>query len=373
MSPPTSLDRIALFHPLLTFGGIERVMLSLAGGFLGRGIAVDHVVSNARGDLRDEVPEGARLFDLQASGVAASLPHLVRYLRRERPPVLLSGADHANTFAIVARAMARAQTRIVISQHSLFSESWKFAFGVRGRIACKAARWTYPYADALVGVSRSVSEDLARALRIPESRVQTIYNPAVTPKLEEQLRAPLSHPWLKKSGVPVILSAGRLSEQKGFATLLRAFAHVRGARPARLIILGDGPERQALEQLTRELDICEYVDLPGFVQNPPAWFARADVFALPSLGEGFSLALVEAMAAGARLVSTDCPGPREVLAGGRYGILVPVADAAALGQAILSALEQPKPSLPAEALDRFTLNTAVERYVQVLSATLTRP
>src|SRR4051812_39589282 len=127
--------RIALFHPALTFGGIERVMLNLARGFLARGVAVDYVVANGAGELRRELPEGVRFFDLRSPHVVRSLPGLVRYLRKEKPPVLLSAADHANTVAIWAKRIARAHTRVVIAQHSVFSHAERFAFGLRGRLA----------------------------------------------------------------------------------------------------------------------------------------------------------------------------------------------------------------------------------------------
>src|SRR4051812_17384573 len=125
-------SRIALFHPVLSFGGVERVMLNLAHGFLARGVAVDYVVANGIGELRPQLPASARFFDLKSPHVIQSLPGLVRYLRKERPPVLLAAADHANTVAIWAKRIAGVNTRIVITQHAVFSQGARFAFGLRG-------------------------------------------------------------------------------------------------------------------------------------------------------------------------------------------------------------------------------------------------
>jgi glycosyltransferase involved in cell wall biosynthesis len=360
--------RIALFHPALSFGGVERVMLNLARGFLARGVAVDYVVADGRGELRAEVPDAARFFDLLSPHVSRSLPGLVRYLRAERPPMLLAAADHANTIAVWAKGIARVPTRIVISQHAVFSHARRFAFGLRGQLSVSAARLTYPYADGFIAVSQAVADDLAQALRMPREEIDVIYNPVITPELSRMMHQPVEHPWLKQGEPPVVISAGRLYEQKDFATLIRALALVRKERNARLIILGDGPERAKLEKLRDEMGLRGDVAFPGFVPDSPAWFAKAAVFALPSLWESFSMVLVEAMAAGTPVVSTDCPvGPAELLEGGKFGRLVPVGNAEAMADAILKTLREPKVPVPAEALDRFRLDGIVDRYLEVLT------
>ncbi|MBI2677543.1 MAG: glycosyltransferase [Candidatus Koribacter versatilis] len=359
--------RIALFHPALSFGGVERVMLNLARGFLARGDAVDYVVANGEGELRQELPEGVRFFDLHSPHVSRSLPGLVRYLRKEQPPVLLAASDHANTIAIWARRLAGVSIRMVISQHAVFSHAHRFAFGLRGRLAVSAARHTYPYADGYIAVSQAVADDLARSIPLPRAAIDVIYNPVITPGLVQQIRQPVEHPWLKPGEPPVVISAGRLYEQKDFATLIRAFDLVRKEQPARLIILGDGPERANLEKLCDESELRDLVALPGFVPDAPAWFARAAVFALSSLWESFSIVLVEAMAAGVPVVSTDCPvGPAELLDGGRYGRLVPIRDAEQMASAIRAAMNEPRTPVPAAALDRFRLDAIVDQYLRVL-------
>jgi glycosyltransferase involved in cell wall biosynthesis len=139
-----------------------------------------------------------------------------------------------------------------------------------------------------------------------------------------------------------VLGVGRLHRQKDFPTLLRAFATLRAQRPARLVILGEGAERESLEAMARELGIAEDVLMPGFVDNPAAWMRRAGVFVLSSAWEGFALVVLEALAVGCAVVSTDCPhGPREILADGIFGALVPVGDAGAMATAMAAALDAP--------------------------------
>jgi glycosyltransferase involved in cell wall biosynthesis len=226
----------------------------------------------------------------------------------------------------------------------------------------------YLKADCIVAVSEGVADDLVSEVGLPRSAIRVIYNPVVTPELAARAEEPLVHPWLVPGSAPVLLAAGRLSAQKDFPTLLRAFARVRAARPARLIILGEGELRAQLEAQAVALGLGEDVQFPGFVENPYAYMRRAGVFVLSSAWEGFGIVLVEAMACGAPVVSTDCPvGPAEILEGGRYGPLVPIGDDGALAHAILSALDCPMDPerLRARAGD-FALEKIGRQYLEVL-------
>ena len=216
--------------------------------------------------------------------------------------------------------------------------------GRKNRMILKTIRWLLSSAERIIAVSAGVAEDLARQAPRIAGRVRVVPNPVPHDDVAAMAAALLDHPWFDEPGVPVILSAGRLVGQKDFSTLIRAFAQVVKSRPARLVILGEGRERGVLAALARELGVAEGVDLPGFVANPFAWMARARarVFAVSSIYEGLSMVLVEAMACGTPVVSTDCPhGPREVLEDGRWGRLVPVGAVGALAAAILETLRDP--------------------------------
>ncbi|HVH48072.1 MAG TPA: glycosyltransferase [Labilithrix sp.] len=233
-------------------------------------------------------------------------------------------------------------------------------------------RLAYPRADAVVAVSAGAADDLAASLGTARDRIVSIPNPAVTPGTRQREAEPVAHPWLAETpgvrAVPVVLAAGRLVVKKGFALLLDAFARARRERELRLVILGEGPMRRALESRIATLGLGGVVALPGFVENPLAWFARADLFVLSSFAAGMPNALLQAMAAGCPVVATDCPsGPREILEDGRWGTLVPPGNAGALADAIVEALgaRQLRSESRARA-EAFGIEPIAARYAQLL-------
>lgn len=361
--------RLALFISSLRGGGAERVMVNLAKGFVEQGLDVDLVLAKAEGPYLSQVPSGIRVVDLQASRVLASLPGLVRYLKRERPAALLSAMDHANIVAIWACKLSRVSCRLVVGVHTTLSRAAGNASTARGRFMPRLVHWFYPWADAVVAVSQGVADDLINITGLPRERVKVIYNPIVTPELLQKAKETIDHPWFGPGQPPVILSVGRLTAAKDFPTLIHAFARVRAERQARLMILGEGEERPKLESLVRELGLEDDVSMPGFVDNPYAYMARAAVFVLSSVWEGFGNVLVEAMAVGTPVVSTDCPsGPAEILEGGKWGKLVSVKDITSLVTAINDILDEDNMNyeiFKIRAMD-FTLNKIVEQYLEVL-------
>jgi glycosyltransferase involved in cell wall biosynthesis len=356
---------IALFLPSLRGGGAERVMLNLAEGFSHRGLDVELVLASAVGEYLGLVPPSVQLIDLKAPRVLASLPALVRYLRRVRPRALLSALDHANVVVLLARRLARMDGRVVISVHNHYSSSAASSRKIKVKILTLMMRWLYPGADAIVTVSHGVADDLTQTIGLDKRHLHTIYNPVVTPTLLTRLDEPVDHPWFMPGQPPVVLGVGRLTAQKDFPTLIRAFAELRQKREAHLIILGEGEDRTAIEGMIKELGIEHDVALPGFVSNPYPYMKHAAVFCLSSAWEGLSSVLVEAMACGTPVVSTDCPsGPSEILEGGRCGMLVPVGDPAAMATAIEHALSAKSraPVCP----NRFGLEQAVDQYLKLL-------
>ncbi len=360
-----SKPKLALFLPGLYGGGAERVMLNLAKGIAGRGYPVDLVLGRAEGSFLVDVPASVRLVDLNVARILLGTPALMKYLRRERPAALLS-VLHGNMMALWAKPLAGYPVRIVLAEHNTLS---LVAGGnsLRWRFYPLLARAFYPWADAIVAVSRGVADDLAQTIKIRRDRIQVIYNPIVTPEMFEKSAAALDHAWFKNGEPPVVLAVGRLTGQKGFDVLLQAFARVRKNHSARLLILGEGEERPGLERLVKDLGLEEAVSLPGFVSNPYAYMAQAAVFVLSSRWEGLPTVMVEALSLGTPIVATDCPsGPREILSDGKYGRLVPVEDPFALAAAIEATLTSSKPCPPEECWTSFTLNDVVDQYIQVL-------
>jgi glycosyltransferase involved in cell wall biosynthesis len=366
---------LAIFLPSLVGGGAERMMLNLATGMADRGRAPDLVVADASGDYRDLVPTESLLIDLGARRVLQALPGLIRYLRRRRPETLLAAMDHANMVALWARALSGVPTRTYVSVRSNLSQEALHSPFLLGRLMPLAARLFYPRADAVVAVSQGVADDLETLVGRGRLRIQVIPNPVVTPDLRAQAAEPVAHPWLQPGMPPLILAAGRLVPQKDYPTLLRAFAALDPHRDLHLLILGDGPERPALEGLAHTLGIAERVAFAGFQRNPFAYMARARLFVLSSAWEGLPGVLIQAMACGTPVVSTDCPsGPREVLAAGRYGPLVPVGAVEALAQAIARTLDDPLPPQVLEArAAEFALAPVTDRYLALMGLMPPRP
>lgn len=364
---PADSRPLALFFSNLHGGGIQRVMLNLAEGFLQAGLPVDLVTLQAEGELLPAVPGGARLVDLKKRRALFALTGLMRYLQTESPRALLASQPHLNVLAILARGLARSSTRVVISEHIAFEDAARNAARWLDGWTASMGRIFYRRADGIVAVSHGVARQLIRATRVPPHMVRVIYNPILTPSFYTRKTSPVEHAWLAEK-IPLILSAGRLTAQKDQATLLRAFAILLKSRPARLILLGQGEERAALLKLAQELKIENEVSLPGFVQNPFGFMARAKLFALSSRWEGFGNVLVEAMACGLPIVSTDCPsGPAEILAGGKFGLLTPPGDAPALAAAMLETLAHPisAQTLKTRAQD-FSSAAIVPLYLQTL-------
>lgn len=338
--------KICLYLPNLEGGGAERMMLTLAKSFVERGLAVDMVLARAYGPYLTELPPEVGLVDLRSWGVMASIPRLASYLRRTRPEAALVTLPHASVALVLAQRLARLDarldTKVFIREATTPSgvRPTDRGWGVKGRLLPAAMRLFYPLAHGVVAVSNGVADDLRHFLRLPAEKITTIYNPVVTADLPLKASEPLNDPWFAPGQPPVVLSVGGLRPEKGFPTLVRAFAKVREKRQARLLILGEGGERPRLEALVRELGLEADVRLPGFTSNPFPYMSRAALYVLSSQREGLPGALIQAMACGCPVVSTDCPsGPAEVLEGGRFGRLTPVGDVNAMAEAISQSLE----------------------------------
>lgn len=362
------MNRIAVFVSFSGQGGVERMILNLCSGLVRSGFSVDLVIVRARSAHLDEPPDRVRLIDLGARHTLTSLPALVRYLNEERPVALLAAKDRAIKVAVLARALSRVPVTLVGRLGTTISAALEGQGWLRRAAWYTGMRLFYPHVDRIVAVSEGVAEDVRRITGLSRDRVGVVPNPVWTPRLVRLAKEPAPHPWLEDSSVPVILGAGRLTRQKDFPTLVRAFALVRARRECRLVILGDGRQHDELLALAKELGVDNDFALPGFQRNPYAWLARASLFVLSSAWEGSPNVLTEALALGVPVVATDCPsGPREILAGGRYGKLVPVGDAEALTGAIIETLERPLPrDTLQEAARPYTLEASTQGYLQAL-------
>jgi glycosyltransferase involved in cell wall biosynthesis len=229
------------------------------------------------------------------------------------------------------------------------------------------ARASYRHADAVVANSQAVARDVVLQVGVPARLLSVIYNPVNLEWIDAMSRESVSHGWLGEGKPPVILSAGRLSAEKDFGTLIRAFAHLRSQRQCRLLILGEGPDRASLEAIARDAGVERDFDLPGFVPNPIAWMHRARVFVSSSTTEGLPNVVMQALALGLPVVSTrSAGGVAELLGEGRWGTLVPVGDAGAMAKAIAASLDASHDArVRARAMD-FAPSTIASQYLELL-------
>jgi len=272
---------------------------------------------------------------------------------------------HANIAALVARGFSRSACRVVVSVHTVLSIHKKYSDKKLTGIIPTLARFLYPHAAGIIAVSDDVADDLAQISSLAHDSITVIGNPVVTPELRDGYAQHPAHRFFGPDMPPVVLSVGRMDAQKAFDVLLDAHAHLLKMTPHNLLILGDGRDRAQLEKQVDELGVNETVDMPGFVEGVPGYMAQSAVFALASRFEGFGNVLVEALAGGLPVVATRCSGgPSFILAGGRFGPLVPVEDPLALAEALAAVLADPPAT--EDLIQRgedFSLDSITEAYL----------
>lgn len=360
------MKKIALYIPSMNGGGAERVMLALANGLAEKGIRVDLVLNRVEGPYIKDASPKVNIVNLGTSRVLNSIIPLSKYLHKEKPDAILSAMNYVNIATILAQLISGSDTKVIVSEHNNLTESKKELSFIKGRILTSLMSWAYRKANGIVAVSNGVADALTNELKIDRNKITTIYNPIFSEDLIKRSQELILHPWINKTAPPLILGVGRLAPQKDFKTLIHAFKQVLEKKDCNLIILGEGELRPELEKLIKSLNLDDNVQLPGFVDNPYAWMSHADLFVLSSIREGFGNVIVEAMACGTPIVSTDCPsGPYEILEGGKWGELVPSSDSNLLAEAIIKSLNSPTQKDVKTRAAFFSVDNAVDQYLDI--------
>ncbi|WP_035018337.1 glycosyltransferase [Caulobacter sp. UNC358MFTsu5.1] len=358
---------IALHINSMASGGAEKMRLVIARELLRRGYRVDLVLCQTKGEYMAQIPEGVRVVDLKAPRTVNSLLPMVKYLRETRPDLMISSLGYHNTVAVLANRLAGKPTRVFVTQHNNLSSQSSQTGQAKLGLVPLLYRFVLPMADGVLAVSKGIADDMAKVAGFPRERINVLYNPAAPENLEAQAAEPVDDPFFD-TDEPVVLAIGRLHAQKGFDTLIAAFAELAARRPARLAICGVGALEAPLKAQVQALGLDDRVKFLGFQANPAKYLRRADLFVLSSRFEGFGNVLVEALACGTPTVSTDCPhGPAEILDNGRYGLLPPVDDVSALAKAMADTLDNPLPSqLLVDRGLEFSPEKVVDRYLAVV-------
>jgi len=343
-------------------------MKHLIPALAARGYEIDLLHVHKHGPHLDKLPAGVNIIDLGTRHVYTSLPAVIKYLRREQPAVMLSDKDRVNRTALLARALARTSTRLILSSGTTISIDLQNRGAFERWLQRNSMGKLYPFADNVIVTSEGVADDMADYTGLPRQLINVVPSPVVPARLfKEPLPCP-DHPWFQNHDTPIILGVGELCMRKDFSTLIRAFATIRQQRPCRLVILGKGNEQQKLISLCHSLGVEHDVSFTGFVANPYPYMAHADLFAFTSRWEGLGFVIIEALAVGTPVVATDCPsGPREILDNGRYGTLVPIGDSDQLATAILSTLDEPLPGDKLQQAARpYEIENSTTAYLQAM-------
>jgi glycosyltransferase involved in cell wall biosynthesis len=360
---------IVLFGPSFGEGGVARDIVNLANGFVRAGMEVSVLVNRPNELFTEQLYREVRHMVLSSRSDRGLARELLAFIRAHRPDVVLTTEERDDGIAVAAReelkdARVRFFLRMVTTLSVRLANQYRFR--LNRALYRRRLRRIYSHCDGVICNSEGVADDLVAFLDLPREGIAALPNPTITPELLAAAEEPLAHPWFASGEPPVILGAGRLGRAKDFGTLLKAFALLRRNRPCRLLILGQGRQKERLEAQARRLGVAADFDLPGFVSNPYAYMARAGLFVLSSLWEGCPNVLIEAMAVGTPVVATDCrSGPREILGGGRFGPLVPLRDPAALAEAMAATLDHPLArDVLRQAVRGYTLENSIRLHLQ---------
>lgn len=369
-SKKTGLGPVCLFLPSLAGGGAERVFVTIANSLTQNNVIVDLVVANDKYlDYLSEVNEDVNLIILGSKRTLASTPRLVRYLKINRPVAIMTTMSHANLVGKLALIFSGSKSTNHIIRQAIAPGAMPFKNKLVDIAANAMLRYTYRTAQKVISISEEMMPLICEHYGI-SSNVCTIYNPIPASKLEQlSKQAPeIDIPWNDTYKV-LLIAIGRLSDQKDFQTLIHAFSKIHKKLDARLIILGEGPERDNLECLIQSNGLSSYVWMPGFVVNPFPYVRIADVFVLSSKFEGLPNALIQSLILGKLCVATKCQtGPGEILEDGKLGELVDVGNPVQMADAIVNVMSVVafKKSNIDGIKEKYSVRQITKKYIDVL-------
>lgn len=360
--------KICVITPLFAIAGVPLAQIRFAQALAKRGHNVDLVIGYV--DSNCHLPDiiGVNVLIWNKPKVRSMFFKIWNYLRVVKPEVVFSAEDHLNAFVLLAAVLSGSKSKISGSSRVLPSDpvAYSKTFLSKGWFLKQLMRVVMWRADALTCVSKDMVGHYQHVFNSPPHTF--VYNIICDNNSVYKMQESISHDWFLNKNIPVIVTAGTMTERKGFSDLVHAISIVCKNRIVRLIILGDGDLRNNLELLIESLGLKNNVLMPGNVTNPLKYFYNSDVFVLSSYAEGMPNVLVEAMMCGCTPVATDCPtGPRELLQDGRYGYLVPMRSPIAMAKAIEQALDNPIPSsILAQAVLPFEESAVIDRHFEIL-------
>lgn len=362
-------NNVAFYAPNLAGGGAERIVSILAKHFAELDFTVDLLLGKAAGPYLNNIPSAVNVFNFDCEKVLFTLPQLVSYLRKNKPGVLFSSQMHSSIIALWAVKIAAVDTKVIIRQPTMLRPTYEKK-SLRSKLRQKLLFWSArKWAYKVVATSQVMADEFISLSNIDPKKIAIIYNPLPIAEIRQNSEQPVDHPWFQVGQNPVILAVGRLVYVKDFQTLINAFSLVRNEVDARLMILGEGPLRADMEKLVVRLGLEDYVQMPGFDQNPFKYMKRSKVFVISSLWEGFPNSLIEAMACGTHVIATNCDGgAAEILEHGKWGQLVLVQNSKDMAKNILNVLQTDNMPSAQERADNFVVDDIVKKYATLFAS-----
>lgn len=362
------VKKVAVFMHDFRGGGAEKIATSLANGLCRLGWRVSVLVLSKEGPMRDLLDKNIEVVELKSNRMLLSIFELAKHLHKHRYDCVISHMTHANVVATISSLLTRQSKNLIVVEHNQISKNIKVVKKFSVKLAYYLTPMLYRFPSRVVPVSEGVAKDLVNFTNLPRSKFYTIYNPVVSSDMLNNTPVKSCvHPFFDGKSF-VFLGVGSLSKQKGFSYFIEAVAILRKQFDVKAIILGEGPERDSLEELRGELELNEIISLPGFVNNVSDYMNSADVFVLSSLWEGLPTVLIEALANGMQIVSTDCEsGPSEILEQGKFGYLAELQSSDSLAEKMEIALVDKKlvSKLKSRAED-FSISKSVGKYANLV-------
>tara|TARA_B100000700_G_C15058040_1_gene863995 strand:+ start:2748 stop:3845 length:1098 start_codon:yes stop_codon:yes gene_type:complete len=361
--------KITFFIPSLKNGGAERVIIELANHMSKNGHSISLVLATGGDGYKNEIESSVKIINLNSRKTFRSLFKFCNHIKENKPDGIISALSNANCIALLARKLTRTNIPIVVSERNISLKDRFKNLSLQQKLIHLSISLLYNESTSIIAVSKGVANSISRTYKIDSKKIKCIYNPCDMDNLNSLSIKNIEHKWFKYNTKNIILSVGRLNKQKNYDLLLKAFSIVRKNEDSKLIILGEGEERERLENLAIKLGLDETcLDMPGFVNNPYAFMKRSEVFVLSSDWEGLPNVVIQALALNCKIVSTDCDaGPREILDDGKLGILVEPGNELDLANAILKSLRRKSQNLLFDRkMSRFDIKNIALQYIQSL-------
>lgn len=354
--------KITIMFQSFHSGGVEQILINIANELCNYH-EITVVTMNAEGELKTSLSESIRIVDFKKKKAIKTIGPLIKYIKSNKPDIILSAKHFINIAVLISNMMLSKKIKVIATVHGQLGTNIK---DIMMKLFIKTI---YPLSDCIICVSNGVAEEMSTIINDRYSeKIKVIYNPVIDKQFIYKVNESNSIELEKPSNEKWIVSIGRISKEKNLELLIKSFNKIPDKENTKLIIIGDGPEKENIENLVFKLGLEKEVIFKGYQKNPYIYLKNADVFVLSSDREGLPTVLIEALFFKVHIVSTDCKsGPREILSNGKYGKLVPVNDSDKLAVAIDEQLNSKiKNGFDQKILEPFTLDTVMKSYRRII-------